>query len=88
MHTREENQPVLNRLSRAAGHLESVRRMVEEGQDCSQVLIQLSAVQSALSAAGRTILKNHLNHCILKAAETGDSSALEELSQAVDRFMR
>ena len=44
-HSHTHTKAVLNRLSRAIGHLESIRRMVEEGRDCSEVLIQLSAVK-------------------------------------------
>ena len=79
---------VLNRLSRAIGHLEAVKKMVEEGQDCSQVLIQLAAVKSALNNTGKIILKDHINHCILEAVETGDKKALEDLSAAIDQFMK
>ena len=47
-HTHENIRAVLNRLSRAIGHLQSVKRMVEEGRDCSEVLIQIAAVRSAI----------------------------------------
>lgn len=66
-----DTKQVLNRLSRAIGHLEAVKKMVEEGQDCSQVLIQLAAVKSALNNTGKIILKDHINHCIVEAVETG-----------------
>ena len=55
-HTHENTKAVINRLSRAIGHLESIRRMVEEGRDCSEVLIQLSAVKSAINNTGKVIL--------------------------------
>ena len=55
-HTHENTKAVLNRLSRAIGHLESIRRMVEDGRDCSEVLIQLSAVKSAINNTGKVIL--------------------------------
>ena len=74
--------------SRAIGHLEAVKKMVEEGQDCSQVLIQLAAVKSALNNTGKIILKDHINHCIVEAVETGDKKALEDLSAAIDQFMK
>ena len=83
-----DTKQVLNRLSRAIGHLEAVKKMVEEGQDCSQVLIQLAAVKSALNNTGKIILKDHINHCILEAVETGDKKALEDLSAAIDQFMK
>ena len=63
-------------------------KMLEEGQDCSQVLIQLAAVKSALNNTGKIILKDHINHCIVEAVETGDKKALEDLSAAIDQFMK
>lgn len=66
----------------------SGEKMVEEGQDCSQVLIQLAAVKSALNNTGKIILKDHINHCIVEAVETGDKKALEDLSAAIDQFMK
>ena len=47
-HTHTQTKAVLNRLSRAIGHLSAVKRMVEQNRDCSDVLIQLSAVNSAI----------------------------------------
>ena len=68
------------------GHLDSVRRMVERGDDCADVLIQLSAVISALNSTAKVILKDHMEHCILDAVEDGDHEALQRLSDAIDRF--
>ena len=87
-HVHENQKAVVNRLSRAIGHLESIRRMVEEGRDCSEVLIQLSAVKSAINNTGKVILQDHIEHCIVDAVESGDHEALEELSRAIDRFVK
>ena len=87
-HTHENTKAVINRLSRAIGHLESIRRMVEEGRDCSEVLIQLSAVKSAINNTGKVILQDHIQHCIVDAVKDGDMEALEELNKAIDRFMK
>lgn len=87
-HRHENTKAVLNRLSRASGHLESVKRMVEDGKDCSEVLIQLSAVIAALNNTGKVILKDHMEHCIVDAVESGDDTALENLSKAIDRFIK
>ena len=87
-HVHTNTKAVLNRLSRAIGHLESIRRMVEEGRDCSEVLIQLSAVKSAINNTGKVILQDHIEHCIVDAVESGDHEALEELSKAIDRFIK
>ena len=68
-HTHAETKAVLNRLSRAIGHLESVRRMVEDGRDCADVLTQLAAVRSALGNTAKIILKDHIEHCLVEAVQ-------------------
>lgn len=87
-HTHTNTKAVLNRLSRAIGHLESIRRMVEEGRDCSEVLIQLSAVKSAINNTGKVILKEHIEHCLVDAVECGDMESIADLTEAIDRFMK
>ena len=87
-HSHAQTKAVLNRLSRAIGHMESIKRMVEEGRDCSEVLIQLSAVKSAINNTGKIILQDHIEHCIVDAVEHGDSDAIKELEKAIDRFMK
>ena len=88
IHSHKNTKAVLARLSKASGHLNSVRRMVEEGKDCSEVLIQLSAVIAALNNTGKVILKDHLEHCIVHAVESGDNDAIENLNKAIDSFMK
>ena len=85
-HTHTQTKAVINRLSRAIGHLESVKRMVENGRDCTEVLIQLAAVRSALNSTAKVILKDHLDHCISGAGE-GDADQLQALNEAIDKFM-
>ena len=87
-HSHEHTKAVLNRLSRAIGHLESIKKMVENGRDCSEVLIQLSAVKSAINNTGKIILQDHIEHCIVDAVEHGDRDAIKELEKAIDRFMK
>ncbi|MGX8693042.1 MAG: metal-sensing transcriptional repressor [Clostridia bacterium] len=85
-HTHTQTKAVLNRLSRAIGHLESVKRMVEDGRDCTEVLVQLAAVRSALNSTAKVILKDHLEHCI-DDVSAGDSNQLTALNEAIDKFM-
>lgn len=83
-HTKE----VLNRLAKAMGHLQAVKNMVERGEDCSQVLIQLAAVRSALGSTGKIILKDHIEHCLVDAIETGDKEMVQQLNRAIDQFIK
>ena len=88
VHSAEEKKAVLNRLSRAIGHLQSIKTMVEEDRDCSEVLIQLSAVKSAVNNTGKLVLKEHISHCIVEAIESGDEESLRQLNKAIDSFVK
>lgn len=87
-HTHRNSKAVLNRLSKCIGHLSAVKRMVEDGRDCSEVLIQLAAVRSAINSTCKIILKDHIDHCIVDAVETGDTETIEELNKAIEILMK
>ncbi|MDD2958162.1 MAG: metal-sensing transcriptional repressor [Lachnospiraceae bacterium] len=87
-HTHKNTKAVINRLAKAIGHLESIKKMVENGRDCSEVLIQLSAVKAAINNTGKVILQDHIEHCLVDAIESGDRQEIEELSKAIDRFIK
>ena len=63
-HDPKEIKAIVNRLAKATGHLDSVKRMVEDGKDCAEVLIQLAAVKAAINNTGKLILKQHISHRI------------------------
>ena len=87
-HSEEHKREVSNRLARAIGHLQKVKQMVENDEDCSDVLIQLAAVKSAINNTGKVILKDHLEHCIVHAVEDDDFQMIEELNNAIDKFIK
>ena len=87
-HVHESKKNVVNRLARAIGHLESVRKMVADGRDCSEVLIQIAAVRAAITNIGKVILQDHIQHCIVDAVEHDDEQALDALCQAIDKFVK
>lgn len=87
-HSPAYTKSVVNRLNRAIGHMEAVRTMVEEGRDCSEVLIQIAAVRSAINNVGKFILKEHISHCVVDAVETGDQQCLEDLEDAINKFIK
>jgi len=88
-HTHPNKKKVLNRLARIEGHVRSVKKMVDEDRDCSEVLIQIAAVRKALDNTAKVILKDHLEHCILHAIEKGDGSkTLQDFEAAIDQYLR
>lgn len=88
VHSKEEITAITNRLSRAIGHLNSVKQMVADGRDCSEVLIQLSAVRSALNNVGLLVLQSHIEHCLVEAVQHGDAKAVEDLNRAIARYLK
>ena len=87
-HVHESKKNVVNRLARAIGHLEKVKRMVEDDCDCAGVLIQIAAVRAAIENTGKVILQDHIQHCIVDAVEEGDDQAIASLCAAIDKFMK
>lgn len=84
----KNTKAVIHRLSRSIGHLESIKRMVEEGRDCNEVLVQVAAVKSAVNNIGKIILLDHINNCVVSAVETGDKKVIEDLSKAIEQFIK
>lgn len=87
-HSHTQTKAVLNRLSRIIGHLESVKRMVADGRDCSEVLVQLAAVDWAVKSVSRVVMKDHIQHCIVDAVKDNDTETLDKLNEAIDRFIK
>lgn len=87
-HDPQQIRAIINRLKRSIGHLDKVRRMVEEGEDCADVLIQLSAVKSEINNTGKLILKQHMEHCIVEAVRENDQASIDKINEAIDRFMK
>ena len=86
-HSPEEKKRQLNRLSRIIGHLQYIKRMIENDEDCADVLIQISASRSALNGLGKEIISEHITHCITHAIEDGDADAVEEFQRAIEKFI-
>ena len=86
-HSPEEKKKQLNRISKAIGHLQHVKLMMERDDDCADVLTQLSAVNSALHSLGKEIINEHMTHCIVHAIEDGDTHAVEEFQKAIKKFL-
>ena len=87
-HPHEDTKRIVNRIARAAGHLNAIGQMVEEGRDCADVLIQLAAVRSAVNNIGKLIINDHMAHCIADAVEHGDQKALQQFTDAMNVYLK
>lgn len=88
-HEHKQTKVVVDQLSRTAGHVTSIKKMVEEGRDCSDVLIQLAAVRSSIDRAARIVLEDHIESCLRGAADSGTADEeWDRLKVALNRFFR
>lgn len=74
------------RLATIEGHIRGVRQMVEDGKDCSDILLQLSAIESSVQKLSKQILKNHIEHCVKESVANGDLSGLDRLNEVLERY--
>lgn len=84
----EQTRALLNRLARLEGHVGGVRRMIADGRNCSDVLIQLAAVRAGVDKVARLVLEDHIAHCLREAASNGTSDEeWDRLKEALDRYI-
>ena len=96
--TRKNNAPVERpikltkdltaRLNRIEGQVRGIKSMVEKGVYCDDVLTQISAVQSAMSAVAKRLLASHMKSCVATRLQSGDEEVVEELIKTVGRLLK
>ena len=74
VHHHKKTKAIINRLSRIEGHVRSIKAMVEDQRDCTEVLVQVAAVRSAINKVGKVILEDHLENCLFHAGVSPDES--------------
>ncbi len=87
-HSHANTKAVSNRLAKAVGHLDSVKKMVDRGESCTDVLTQLIAVRSAINNTAKIIMIDHLNECIVEAVKNDDYKKIEEFEKIIKSFVK
>jgi DNA-binding FrmR family transcriptional regulator len=86
-HSRSDD--VISRLNKIGGHVQGVARMVGQDKPCDEILLQISAIQSALSKVGQIVLVNHIEECIVQ--RINDAALKDEIrhfTAALSHFIR
>ena len=85
-----QSHAVINRLSRIEGHIRAIKEMAQRpSASCVDLLTQIAAARAALDQAGKVILANHLETCVVKASAEGRASeTIQELLTALERFLK
>lgn len=79
----------LKRLKRIEGQVRGVQRMVEDGRYCADIMVQIAAINEALRAVARELLRNHLRHCATEAIRSASSRRADEMyAELLDLFAR
>src|SRR3990167_4405078 len=83
-HRHQSHSDVMKRLKRAEGHLRSIITMIEDGRECVDIAQQLHAVEKAVCQAKRTLIQDHIDHCLedtVSALGNGERAPLEAFKQ-------
>ena len=84
----EELKNLIHRLNRIEGQVRGVRGMVEKECYCTDILTQVSAIQSALNAFSRELLANHIRTCVVDGIRSDDDAVVDELVRTVEKLMK
>jgi len=89
MTTHNSHPDIVKRLKRAEGHLKSIIVMLEEGRSCLEIAQQLQAVESAVSNAKKTLVHDHIDHCLEHSVREGTLGADETIREfkAITKYL-
>ena len=86
--TEKEYKDLLNRLSRIEGQVRGIKRMVEEDAYCTDILVQVAAVNSALNGFSKELLAQHVRTCVADDLRAGSEEKLDELIKLLPKLMK
>jgi DNA-binding FrmR family transcriptional regulator len=88
MRTVEEKEQLLKSLRRIEGQVRGIQAMLDEDRYCIDVLIQIQAARAALTQVGLRILDQHAKGCVVQAIQHGNDAIIDEMLDAIRKFMR
>lgn len=87
-----DKEAIIKRLNRIEGQVKGIQKMVEDERYCVDILVQISAIRSAINRVGNIILENHIKGCVstsIKEGETQESEELiSELMETINKFTK
>lgn len=84
----EEMKALISRLNRIEGQIRGIKGMVERSAYCVDIVTQVSAVTSALSAFNKELLSEHIRTCVVSDIKSGNEEKLDELLSTLQKLMR
>lgn len=84
----KEYKALINRLNRIEGQVRGIKNMVENSAYCTDILIQVSAVQAALNAFNKELLAEHIKTCVADDIRSGKEETIDELVATLQKLMK
>lgn len=84
----KEFKDLIHRLNRIEGQVRGIKRMVEDDTYCTDILIQVSAVNSALNSFNKVLLANHIRTCVADDIRAGHEDTIDELVATLQKLMK
>ncbi len=84
----KEKKDLMNRLKRIEGQVRGVEGMLENDCYCIDILMQVSAISSALNSFNKVLLSNHLKTCVADNIKAGNDEVVDELAKALQKLMK
>lgn len=82
----QEIKSLVSRLNRIAGQIGGIKKMIEDNRYCGEVLVQVSAVESAVRAFGYFVLEDHMNTCVAEKIRAGDENIVSETVELIKKL--
>ncbi len=82
----DEKKKIINRLNIIEGQIRGINQMVVDDRYCKDILIQITAVNSALKSLGNTILENHINNCVVNDIKNGKTEIVDEVIDLIKKL--
>lgn len=86
--TESEQKLLINRLNRIEGQVRGIKKMVETDYYCTDILIQVSAINAALNAFNRELLSQHIRTCVAEDIRNGKDETVDELVLTLQKLMK
>ncbi|UBH08916.1 metal-sensing transcriptional repressor [Macrococcus armenti] len=83
----EEKDKLIKRLKRVEGQVRGIQKMIEEDRYCVDILVQMSAIESAMKQVGYAVTERHMKHCVSDAIKDGNGdTSIDELMKVLKQF--
>ena len=87
-HSDKTKQVLVVRLNRIEGQVRGIKGMIEKDTYCDDVLIQITAIQSALKSVSNLLLENHMKSCIVERIQSGEEEVVDDLLETIKKMMK